>query len=190
MDLSTLLRRCCSGDELAWEALVRQFQGRIYGIAYHYVGNAEDARDLAQEVFVRIYQNLTVCPDEERFLPWIIRITRNICIDHLRRKNVRPPMQDVAAEDLRSLRASGDDPWQLYVEDSRKRLVHRALQEMTELNREIILLRDIQGLPLEEIASQLQVPVGTVKSRSNRARIELARRLAFLRSEFAGGTAV
>jgi RNA polymerase sigma-70 factor (ECF subfamily) len=190
MDLSTLLRRCSSGDELAWEALLRQFQARIYGIAYHYVGNAEDARDLAQEVFVRIYQNLAVCPDEEGFLPWIIRITRNVCIDHLRRKNARPPMQDVAAEDLPSLRASGGDPLQAYAEDSRKRLIHRALREMTELNREIILLRDIQGLALEEIASQLQVPIGTVKSRSNRARIELARRLAFLRSEFAGGPAV
>jgi RNA polymerase sigma-70 factor (ECF subfamily) len=190
MDLGTLLKRCCSGDELAWEALVRQFQARIYGIAYHYVGNAEDALDLAQETFVRIYQNLTVCPDTERFLPWIIRITRNVCIDHLRRKSARPPMQDVAVEDLPSLRASGGDPLQAYAEDSRKRLVHKALQGMTELNREIILLRDIQGLALEEIASQLQVPIGTVKSRSNRARIELARRLAFLRGEFAGGTAV
>jgi RNA polymerase sigma-70 factor, ECF subfamily len=190
MNLSTMLERCCGGDELAWEALVRQFQSRIYGIAYHYVGNAEDARDLAQETFVRIYQNLSVCPDEERFLPWIIRITRNACIDHLRRKRARPPMQDIAAEDLISLRAPGGDPGQLYAADSRKRLVHGALQGMTELNREIILLRDIQGLALEEIASLLHVPMGTVKSRSNRARIELARRLAFLQSELAGGTAV
>lgn len=190
MDLSTLLKRCCGGDELAWEALVRQFQARIYGIAYHYVGNAEDARDLAQETFVRIYQNLSVCPDEARFLPWILRIARNACIDHLRRKKARPPAQDVDAEDLLFLSAPGGDPGQLYAADSRKRLVHGALQSMTELNREIILLRDIQGLALEEIASLLHVPVGTVKSRSNRARMELARRLAFLRGELSGGAAV
>jgi RNA polymerase sigma-70 factor (ECF subfamily) len=190
MDLSTLLERCCGGDELAWEALVRQFQARIYGIAYHYVGNVEDARDLAQETFVRIYQNLAVCPDEQRFLPWVIRITRNVCIDHLRRKRARPPVQDIAAEDMVSLRSPGGDPGQLYDSDSKKHQVHSALQGMTDLNREIILLRDIQGLALEEVASLLHIPIGTVKSRSNRARMELARKLAFLRSEPAGETAV
>jgi RNA polymerase sigma-70 factor (ECF subfamily) len=188
MDLSTLLERCCRGDELAWEALVRQFQARIYGIAYHYVGNAEDARDLAQEAFIRIYQNLATGPDEERFLLWIITITRNACIDHLRRKKTRPPAHDIAADDLVTLRAPGADPSQQYAADSRKRLVHCALQQMTDLNREIIVLRDIQGLALEEIASLLCVPLGTVKSRSSRARIELAHKLAFLRSELAGGT--
>jgi RNA polymerase sigma-70 factor, ECF subfamily len=190
MDLSRLLERCCNGDELAWEALVRLFQARIYGIAYHYVVNAEDARDLAQEAFIRIYQNLAACPDTTKFLPWIIRITRNACIDHLRRKKARPPAHDVAAEGLLTLQASGGDPDQLYASDSRKRLIHSALQEMSDLNREIILLKDIQGLALEEIASLINVPLGTVKSRSNRARIELAHKLAFLRNKPAGGTAI
>jgi len=188
MELSILLERCCRGDELAWEVLVRRFQARIYGIAYHYAGNAEDARDLAQETFIRIYQNLSICPDEDRFLPWIIRITRNVCIDHLRRKKVRPPAQDIPVDDLLALRAPGGDPAQTFAADSRKRLVYSALQELTGLNREMILLRDIQGLALEEIASILHVPVGTVKSRSNRARTELAHKLSLLRSELAGGT--
>ncbi len=190
MELSTLLERCCDGDELAWEALVRRYQARIYGIAYHYVGNAEDARDLAQETFIRIYQNLAPCADETMFLPWIIRIARNACIDHLRRKKARPPAHDVAADELLSLKAPGGDPDQLYAADSRKRMVHSALQEMSDLNREIILLKDIQGLGLEEIATMINVPLGTVKSRCNRARIELARRLAFLRSKLAGGAVI
>ncbi len=187
MDLRKLLDRCRSGDELAWEALVRLFQGRLYGIACHYVGNREDARDLAQEAFIKIYQNLAICPDAAGFLPWIITITRNACIDHLRRKETRPPAHDLAAEDLVSLRAPGDDPSEVYATDSRKRLIHKALQQLSVLNREIILLKDIQGLEFEEIAAMLKVPVGTVKSRSNRARIELAHRLAFLRSELTGG---
>lgn len=189
MELSTLLERCCSGDELAWEALVRRFQGRVYGIAYHYVWNPEDARDLSQEAFIRIYQNLALCTDETKFLPWIIRITRNVCIDHLRRKKARAPIHHLDPDELSTLRSSGDDPAQSYAADSRKRLIHTALQEMTDLNREIILLKDIQGLTLEEIAAMLNVPLGTVKSRSNRARIELAHKLAFLRSELAGSTA-
>jgi RNA polymerase sigma-70 factor (ECF subfamily) len=190
MDLSTLVERCCGGDELAWEALVRLFQARIYGVAYCYVGNAEDARDLAQETFIRIYQNLALCPDSTTFLPWILRITRNACIDHLRRKRTRPPAQDIAAEELLTLRAPGGDPDQLYAAESRTRMIYCALQQLSELNREIILLKDIQGLTLEEIASMLHLPLGTVKSRSNRARIELARKLALLRRELAGGAAV
>jgi RNA polymerase sigma-70 factor (ECF subfamily) len=190
MDLSTLLDRCRGGDELAWEALVRRFQARIYGIAYHYVWNAEDARDLSQEVFLRIYRNLSLCPDGERFFPWIIRITRNLCIDHLRRKKARPAMHHLDAAEIQTLRAAGNDPDQTYSEESKRSLIHCALQEMTALNREIILLKDIQGLTLEDIATMLHVPVGTVKSRSNRARIELAHKLAFLRSEPAGGPAV
>ncbi len=190
MDLSIVLERCRGGDELAWEVLVRAYQARIYGVAYHYVGNAEDARDLAQEAFIRLYQNLTLCPDEKGFLPWLIRITRNACIDHLRRKSARPPGQDIAADEMLDLRSTARDPEQLYAADARKRLIYRALREMTEINREIILLKDIQGLALEEIASMLNVPLGTVKSRSNRARIELAQRLTLLGGDLASGEAV
>jgi RNA polymerase sigma-70 factor (ECF subfamily) len=190
MELSALLERCRAGNELAWEALVRQFQARIYGVAYHYVGNAEDARDLAQEAFIRLYLNLALCPDESGFLPWIIRITRNASIDHLRRKKARPPAHDLAAEEMLNLRSPGRDPEELYAADARKRLIRRALSELTELNREMILLKDIQGLALEEIAAMLKVPLGTVKSRSNRARIELAQKLALLAGGLAGETAV
>jgi RNA polymerase sigma-70 factor (ECF subfamily) len=190
MDLAALLARCRKGDELAWEALVRQFQSRVYGVAYHYTGNSEDARDLTQEAFVRLYQNISLLPEAEGFLPWLIRVTRNACIDALRRKKARPPAWDIPVEDMFDLQASGKSPEEQYVDSSRKRLVYKALQEMTDLNREIILLKEIQGLALEEIASMLGVPLGTVKSRSNRARIELAQKLTSLNAEFAGHSAV
>ncbi len=190
MDLAGLLERCRRGDELAWELLVRQFQGRIYGVAYHYVGNSEDARDLAQEIFVRIYQNLGQLPDADAFLPWSIRITRNACIDHLRRRKTRPPAHDIPAEEMVGLPAAGKSPEEECSESFRKQLVYRALRELTDLNREIILLKEIQGLPFEEIASILKVPLGTVKSRSNRARIELAQKLCALRAGFAEGSAI
>lgn len=164
-------------DELAWEAFVRHFQGRVFGLAYHYTAQAEDARDLTQEVFIRVYQNLALVPDEAGCLPWIIRITRNACIDHLRRRKARPPLWDLPADEMFDLRAPDQDPEQAHLEAVRKRTVHAALQGLTDLNREIILLKEIQGLKLEEIAAILEVPVGTVKSRSNRARIELAEKL-------------
>lgn len=180
MDLSEILRSCRSGDELAWEALVRQHQARVYAVAYHYVGNAEDARDLAQEVFVRIYQNLRLCTDAQMFIPWMIRIARNACVDHLRRRKARPPAQDIDAAEAGYLPAEGRNPEELWAESSKRRMVYRAVRELTDLNREIILLKEILGLSLEEISSMLRVPLGTVKSRSSRARLELAQKLIAL----------
>ncbi len=187
MDLSEILRNCRNGDELAWEALVRQFQARVYAIAYHYLDNAEDARDLAQEVFVRIYRNLHLCTEASMFVPWLIRIARNACVDQLRRRKARPPAQDIDVDEAVGLPATGRNPEQQWVETSRKRQVHRALRDLTDLNREVILLREILGLPLEEIATMLRVPLGTVKSRCNRARLELARKLVASGAGCAGG---
>ena len=177
MTLDSLLERCRQGDELAWEALVRRFQGQVYALALHYVANAEEARDLAQEIFVRIYQRIHTFQGGERFVPWMIRIARNLCIDRIRWLKARRYGSEVPADQVLGLRASTPDPEQQWVASSRKRLLYRALQTMGELNREIILLKDIQGLSLEEISTLLKVPVGTVKSRSNRARLELARRV-------------
>jgi RNA polymerase sigma-70 factor, ECF subfamily len=190
MDLGYVLERCRAGDELAWETLVREYQGRIYGVAYHYMGNPEDARDMAQEIFVRIFRHLEACTDPQWFTAWTIRVARNLCIDQLRRRKSRPPAQDIAADEFRDLPAAGLDPEQQWAEHSRKRLVHRALRDLSELNREIIVLKDIQGLPLEEIASLLNVPLGTIKSRCNRARIELARRVQELTGEDALAPAI
>ncbi|WLT32710.1 RNA polymerase sigma factor [Geothrix sp. PMB-07] len=177
MELSQALPLVRRGDELAWEFFVRTFQGRVFGLAYHYTAQAEDARDLTQDVFVRIYQNLALVPDESGCLPWIIRITRNACIDHLRRRKARPPLWDLPADELFDLRSTDQNPEEAHLAAVRKTMVHRALQELTDLNREVILLKEIQGLGLEEIAAILEVPVGTVKSRSNRARLELAQKL-------------
>jgi RNA polymerase sigma-70 factor (ECF subfamily) len=186
MDLAEILERCHAGDELAWEVLVRQYQSRICAIAYTYVGNAEEARDLAQEIFVRVYRRLNSCRDARGFQAWLVQIARNACIDHLRRRKARPPAQDIPVEKLHHLAAPGPDPEEEWVRDARKRLVFRALQTLSKINREIILLKDMQGLALEEIARTLDLPLGTVKSRTNRARIELAKAVNELSS---GGAA-
>jgi RNA polymerase sigma-70 factor (ECF subfamily) len=178
MELGQLIPWVRRSDELAWEAFVRRFQGRVFGLAYHYTGHTEDARDLAQDVFVRIYQNLALVPDEAGCLPWILRITRNACIDHLRRVRARPPLWDLPADELFDLRSFEPGPEEAHLEAARKAAVHKALRELTDLNREILLLKEIQGLGVDEIAGVLEVPVGTVKSRSHRARLELAEKLA------------
>ena len=175
MDPVELIRRCRESDELAWEALVRQEQGRVCSIALGYVGDQDEAFDLAQEIFVRVWQRLDTCTDLEKFGPWLTSIARNACLDHLRRRKARPPRQDIPAEEMTNLAARVPTPEDDWLSTSRQRLVHRALRKLGEINREIIVLKDIQGLSLEQIAQMLELPLGTVKSRSSRARMELAR---------------
>lgn len=176
LELAPLLERCRSGDALAWEALVRRFQGRVYGLALHYLRNGEEARDVAQDVFIRVYQRLDSFEGGE-FLPWLLHVARNAAVDRLRRLRARPPLQDVSIEDGPQLAGSGASPEQASAEGERKRLLYRALGAVGAKHREILILKEIEGLKLEEISSMLGVPVGTLKSRSSRARLELAARV-------------
>lgn len=175
MELARILQSCRDGDELAWEMLVRQHQARVYGIARTYVADPDEALDLAQDIFVRVFRNLDSCREPDRFLPWLVRIARNAAVDHLRRRKARPPSRDVPAETAPGLVAPGASPEDDCEENSRRRIVAAALQRISDINREIILLKDIQGLALEDIAGLLDLPLGTVKSRSSRARLELAK---------------
>jgi RNA polymerase sigma-70 factor (ECF subfamily) len=180
VDLQQLLVRCRQGDELAWEALVRAYQSRVYGVAFHYLGDGEEAKDLAQEVFVRVYRHLHRCEGADMFLPWLIRISRNACIDHLRRRKIRPALSGTPVDEMPGLPAPGPSPEERRAADARTRLIAQALRRLTALNREVIILREIHGLALEEMASLLHIPLGTVKSRINRARLELAQRVRAL----------
>jgi RNA polymerase sigma-70 factor (ECF subfamily) len=177
VDLPTLLERCRRGDDLAWEALVRRYQSRVYAMAYHYMRNAEEARDVAQDVFIRIYQRLATFEGGDTFLPWMLRLARNVCIDALRRRKSRPPASDWTIEESVQVASPSPTPEEASSTRSRQRLVYRALDRMSETDREILLLKEIQGLKVEEVSSLLGIPTGTVKSRCNRARIELATRI-------------
>jgi len=178
------VERCRAGDGLAWEALVRRYHGRVFGVAYHYLRDADEAGDMTQDVFIRVYERLATFDADDRFLPWLIRITRNACIDRLRRIKARPPASDVRVEDGLPIEAGGASPEEATEAESRKRLLYRAMDQMSEHGREIILLKEIQGLKVEEIAKMLTLPVGTIKSRASRARLELATRVRALDASY------
>jgi RNA polymerase sigma-70 factor (ECF subfamily) len=180
MDLATLIDRSRQGDDLAWEAFVRQFQRRVYSIACGYASGREEAQDLAQDIFVRLYETRGRWAPTEAFLPWLVRVARNVCLDQLRRKKARPPAEDVLADEMVDLASPAATPETELESTTERRLVWRALQSLGRLSREMILLKEIQGFSLQEIAAMLHVPIGTVKSRSNRARLELAERILAL----------
>lgn len=177
MDVATLVERCRGGDDLAWEALVRRYQSRVFAVAWHYMRNAEEARDMAQEVFVRVYRRLDSFQGGATFLPWLLRLARNACIDRLRMLRSRTPASETPLEDAPDVASDAPTPEDASAAEGSKRLLHRAMSRMSDKNREIILLKEIQGLKLEEISTMLSVPLGTVKTRSHRARIELASRV-------------
>jgi RNA polymerase sigma-70 factor (ECF subfamily) len=179
-ELDALLDRCRRGDDLAWEAFVRQFQRRIYSIACGYASNTDEARDLAQDIFVRLFETRGRWAPADVFTAWLVRVARNVCLDALRRQKARPPAHDVRADQMLDLADSSRTPESALAASRDRRLVWRALRSLSRLSREVILLKEIQGFSLEEIAGLLRAPIGTVKSRSSLARLELAERLLAL----------
>lgn len=184
-----LLRRCLSGDAAAWEDIVRRYQRRIYNICYRFAGSAEDADDLTQEVFIKMYRTLDSY-DVERgaFLTWVTTVTRNLLVDHFRKGKHDRLTDSLDAglsneEDSRTLGEQIQDRATLSPDEQvRSRetgeAVHQALQKLSPELREAVILRDLQDMDYKEIAAVLKVPEGTVKSRINRGRAELARLLS------------
>jgi RNA polymerase sigma-70 factor (ECF subfamily) len=186
VEVEALLERCRCGDELAWEALVRTYQSSVYAVTRHYLRDHEEARDIAQDVFVRLYERLDSFSGGDTFNAWLLQMARNASIDRLRRIKARPPASDVAFED--AVMAGTDDPERNASEEARERLLHRAVALLGDKHREVLLLKEIQGLKIEEVAQLLSLPVGTVKSRANRARLELAAVLSRLDPSLHTGT--
>ncbi|HOX27106.1 MAG TPA: sigma-70 family RNA polymerase sigma factor [Candidatus Krumholzibacteria bacterium] len=180
MDDRILHERCCRGDELAWEQLVSRYQARVCSVAYTYTGSEEEALDVAQEVFVRVWRRLDTCREPERLGAWLLQIARNACLDHLRRRKARPPAQDLPADELFTLADPGRRPDAGIDQEDQRHVLERAMQRLSPISREAILLKDIQELTLEDMATMLDLPIGTVKSRCSRARVELAKVVAGL----------
>jgi RNA polymerase sigma-70 factor, ECF subfamily len=176
-NLAPLVERCRAGDALAWEAFVRQLQGRLFALAYSYAGDREDARDLAQEIFVRLYEARGQWPTGDEFLPWLFRVARNRSVDYLRRRSVRRPAASVDESAIAELPDPGPGAEARAIESDRRGLLRAALKGLSAINREIVVLRDVHGLSIHQVASVLGVPLGTVKSRASRARAELAERV-------------
>ncbi|HEY0511703.1 MAG TPA: RNA polymerase sigma factor [Thermoanaerobaculia bacterium] len=172
-----LARLAARGRADAWDELLALYGERVYNLAYHFAGSSADAEDLTQEIFLRLYQNLRLYRGDVPLAAWALRLSRNLCIDHYRRSRRERRAGGVSEEVLARLPAAGDDPQAEAQRRQQLRTVYRELEEMSEDLAEVVLLRDLQGWSLEETATWLEVPVGTVKSRLHRGRLELAGRV-------------
>jgi len=173
-----LVERCLSGDEAAWEALVRTHTRRVYGFCYRFTGKDSEAQDLTQEVFLRVFRSLkSYRSDEGAFATWLARLSRNLLIDHYRRSR-QERATDSIEEQLPMIEeraATSARPEGLLAGREASEILQAALQRLSPDLREAVILRDLQEMEYREIADVLKVPEGTVKSRLNRGRAELAR---------------
>jgi RNA polymerase sigma-70 factor (ECF subfamily) len=173
-----LIERCLAGDQAAWDQIVRQHWRKVFNLAYKFVGRHDEAEDLTQDIFLKIFRALHTFDRRANFQTWLISISRNLCIDHYRsvRKERETMARDVDASTLMPVSRERSPHGELEQIDLRKR-IREALAELPETLREAVVLRDLQEFSYQEIADKLGLPEGTVKSRINRGRLELARQL-------------
>ena len=173
-----LIERCLAGDQVAWDLIVKQHWRKVFNLAYKFVGRHDEAEDLTQDIFLKIFRALHTFDRRANFQTWLISISRNLCIDHYRsvRKERETMARDVDASTLMPVSRERSPHGELEQIDLRKR-IREALAELPETLREAVVLRDLQEFSYQEIADKLGLPEGTVKSRINRGRLELARQL-------------
>jgi RNA polymerase sigma-70 factor (ECF subfamily) len=177
----SLVARCLDGDEAAWEDLVRQHTRQVYGLCYRFTNSNQEAQDLTQDVFLRVFKTIKSFRSAEgSFHTWLARVTRNLLIDHYRR-NRQERVTDSIEEQLPMMAevgaAAAARPDQAVAGREASEILQAHLQKLSPDLREAVILRDLQEMEYREIAEVLDIPEGTVKSRINRGRAELARLL-------------
>ena len=176
--LEALIQRCLRGDQAAWELIVKQHWRKVFNVAYKFVGKHDEAEDLAQDIFLKIFRSLDTFDRRANFQTWLISVSRNLCIDHYR--SVRKERETIDRQvDANELTPAAPDAGPIAALEQRDRvtLLRQALARLPESLRTAVVLRDLQELSYQEIADRLHLPEGTVKSRINRGRTELARQV-------------
>ena len=173
-----LVERCLTGQDAAWEDLVKLHTRRVYSICYRFTNSDAEAQDLTQDVFMRVFKNLkSFRSGEGSFVIWLTRLTRNLLIDHYRRTRLERATESIedqptVIEEKTAVMARTDG---MLAGREASEVLQAGLQKLSPELRETVILRDLEELEYREIALVLNVPEGTVKSRLNRGRAELAR---------------
>ena len=175
---SRIVQKVIKGDVNAFEKLVLEYEKSVYNIALRMTGNSEDASDMTQEAFIKAYNSLQSFRGDSKFSVWIYRIATNVCLDFLRSKSRKPTVslsvEDNEGEEVQlDVADESQSPELLLDRQMTRESVRRGLETLSPEYRQILLLREIQGLSYDEISQALGLEVGTVKSRIFRARKKL-----------------
>ena len=176
MEWKIIIQKCLNGDNGAWEMLVRKYSRRIFNLAYQFSGIYEEAEDITQEIFLKLYKCLNQYNFEINFEAWLIRLAKNYCIDYYR-KTKKEKLRRIDFDKLKYIETNSLNPENNFLLKEKLRVVFEGLQSLNPDVRMAVILRDIHGMSYEEIAQIMELPLGTVKSRINRGRIQLAKNL-------------
>lgn len=173
-----VIRRVQQGDTEAFEALVAAYEKNVFNVALQMTGNREDAQDMTQEAFIKAYSSLSSFRGDSRFSSWLYRIVSNVCLDFKRRQGRRPSasltVEDDEGESVQlDIADESLSPETLLEQKMTREAVREGLRQLPDEQRQILLLREIQGLSYEEIGEAMDLEAGTVKSRIFRARKKL-----------------
>lgn len=170
-----LIRRAKKGDADAFEALVAPLEQKLYALCLRMLTSREDALDCAQDAMLRIWRSMGTFREQASFGTWCYRIATNACLDYLRKQKVRPSVSLEAMTEIGFAPAAGggDNPAERLEEGDRRQALIEGIASLSPDLRAAVVLRDIHGLSYEEVSEALQTPLGTVKSRINRARERL-----------------
>jgi RNA polymerase sigma-70 factor, ECF subfamily len=173
-----LIERCLQKDNSAWELIVGRYKRKVFHIGYKFTGRHDDAEDLTQEIFLKVFRSLEKFNRDADFSTWLSSVARNFCIDHYRasKREKEVLVEDLVAFDLAPA-STGSSPHRALEDRDRRSFLLRGLEALPDKLREAVVLRDLQGLSYQEMADRLGLPEGTVKSRINRGREELSRLL-------------
>lgn len=172
------IKKCVNGDLKAFDELIEKYEKTAYNIAFRMLKNPEDAMDVSQEAFIKVFKSIKTFNFESAFSTWLYRIVTNTCLDFLRKRNtnvysIDNPIHTDEGEIERDIPDESDTPEELLEKKLTKELVNNSISKLDENHRVVIILRDIQGFSYEEISKIIDCSIGTVKSRINRARKNL-----------------
>jgi RNA polymerase sigma-70 factor (ECF subfamily) len=185
-----LIAECQTGNREAFDRLISKYQRRVYTFAYRLTGNADDADDVAADTFVRLYTSISGFRGHSSFVTWLYRVVTNIFLDSRKRKRIRQAqsLDDVVELEESSVQRQYDDdsptPHEVAEGKERTAALQSAIASLPEYQRIMVVMYHVDGMAYEEMAEALQLPIGTVKSRLNRARLALRRKLEPVREQY------
>jgi RNA polymerase sigma-70 factor (ECF subfamily) len=171
MNIGEIVQRCKNGDYEAWNMIVDRYAKTVYNLALNFFNNREDAEDITQDIFLKVYNNIEKFREDKSFNSWLVKISTNYCIDHWR-KSKRSARRVELSDDLIKTDHTPEDR---AVKDHDVMNLRNKMSHLDPDLRLLLIMRDIQDHSYKEIATTLNLPLGTIKSRINRARIKLAK---------------
>jgi RNA polymerase sigma-70 factor (ECF subfamily) len=176
MEINEIVSDIKAGNTEAWNMLIDRYSKKVYNLALNFAGNRDDASDITQDIFLRVYNNIDKFEEDKNFNSWILKLSKNYCIDYWRKsKNYRQKLELDEGIYTESVHEDAQTPEDAVIQNSDVNYLRQKLQLLPADLRTLIIMRDIQNYSYQEIAEQLSIPLGTTKSRINRARLKLAK---------------